>query len=191
MIKTHPVIKGTAATLLVVFGLIMIVWAHNRRAPSIAAQNQADSVRTVRLRLTFADGHWANVTEVEGGTIRIEKDGKKLAITPYIRDQSSGKVELRVFQVVQREGRETMEAVDTSLVDKSLTKLTRGNLPMSVQVLDAGRKLPTDLHIAAVSECCARTCSGMLVCGVCVCTDCESCSTKNWCDCNPPAPPEE
>jgi hypothetical protein len=191
MIKTHRVIKGTAATLLVVFGLITIAWAHHRRAPSRAAQNQADSVRMVRLRFTFADGHWANVTEVEGGTIRIEKDGQKLAITPYIRDQGSGKVELRVFQSTANVGRETMEMVDTLLIDKNLTKLPRGNLPVSVQVLDAGRKLPADLHIAAASECCARTCSGMLVCGVCVCTDCQSCSTKNWCDCNPPAPPEE
>jgi hypothetical protein len=191
MIKTHPIIKGTAATLLIALGLIMIVWANDRHAPS-TAQGQTDSVRVVRLRLIFENGHWANVTEVEGGTIKIERDGKKLAITPYIRDQNSGKVELRVMQVTESGGRETMEAVDTLLVDKNLTKVTRSKLPLSVQVLDTEKKLPAGLPLASVAQqCCARACNGTLVCGVCVCTDCGVCSTKNWCDCNPPAPPGE
>lgn len=191
MIKTHPIIKGTAATLLIALGLIMIVWANDRYAPS-TAQGQTNSVRAVRLRLTFANGHWANVTEVEGGTIKIERDGKKLAITPYISDQNSGKVELRVMQVTESGGRETMETVDTLLVDKNLTKLTRSNLPLSVQVLDTEKRLPADLTTASVAECCARACDGTLVCGVCVCTDCGVCATHNWCDCPPPpGPPEE
>jgi hypothetical protein len=190
MIKTHSVVKGTAATLLAVFGLIMIVWGHGRPAPS-PTQGKTDSVRAVKLRLTFESGHWANVTEVEGGTIKIERDGKTLAITPYIRDQGSGKVELRVFQAVQREGRETLEAVDTLLVDKGLTKLERGGLPLSVQVLDAEKRLPGDLLAAPAATCCARACDGTLVCGVCVCTDCGVCITHGWCDCNPPAPPGE
>jgi hypothetical protein len=189
MVKTHPIVKGTAATLLLMCGLIM-VWAHNKQ-PSARAQSKPASVKAVRLRLTFGEGDAANVTTFEGGTIKIEKDGKKLSIAPYIRDQGSSKVELRVFQVVQREGRETMEAVDTLLVDKSVTNLTRGNLPLSVQVLDVERSLPVNPHVAPVAECCARTCSGTLVCGVCVCTDCGVCFTHGWCDCNPPAPPEE
>jgi hypothetical protein len=190
MIKAHPIIKGTAATLLAVFGLIMIAWGHGRPTPS-PAQGKTDSVRAVKLRLTFESGHWANVTEVEGGTIKVERDGKKLAITPYIRDQGSGKVELRVFQVVQQEGGETMKAVDTLLVDKGLTKLDRGNLPLSVQVLDVEKRLPADLLAAPAATCCARACDGTLVCGVCVCTDCGVCITHGWCDCNPPAPPRK
>ena len=190
MTKAHHIVKGTAATLLAVFGLIMIVWGHGRPAPP-PSRGGTDSVRAVRLRLNFEGGHWANVTEFEGGTIKVERDGKKLAITPYIRDQSSGKVELRVFQVVQHEGRETMEAVDTLLVDKGLTKVERGGLPLSVQVLDAAKRLPADPPMASVAECCAMACDGTLVCGVCVCTDCGHCATHNWCDCPPPAPPEE
>jgi len=190
MIKTHPIIKGTAAALLIAFGLMMIVLAHARHTPS-TAQGQTDSIKAVKLRLNFADGHWANVTEVEGGTITLERDGQKLAITPYIRDQSSGRVELRVFQVTESGGRETMAAVDTLLVDKNSTNLKTGNLQLSVQVLDADKKIPADALRAAPAQCCARTCSGVLVCGVCVCTDCGVCSTRNWCDCNPPAPPEE
>jgi hypothetical protein len=188
MIRTHSIIKGTAVTLLVAFGLIMIALAQAKQTPS-TAQGRTDSVRAVKLRLNFADGHWANVTEAEGGTITLEKDGKKLAITPYIRDQSSGRVELRVFQVAVSAGRETMEAVDTLLVDKNLTNLTTGDLRLSVQVLDTEKMIPADVSIASASQCCARTCSGILVCGVCVCTDCGVCFTHNWCDCNPPAPP--
>jgi hypothetical protein len=188
MFKSHPVVKGTAATLLAVFGLIMIVWGHAKPAPA-TARSAKDTVKAVRLRLNFEGGHWANVTEFEGGTIKIERDGKKLAITPYIRDQ--GKVELRVSQAVQQGGKETMEAAGTLLVDKGLTKLEQGGLLSSVQVLDAEKSLPSELLAAPAAECCTRTCSGVLVCGVCVCTDCGVCFTHNWCDCNPPAPPEE
>jgi len=139
-----------------------------------------DSARAVQLRFTFASGDAANVTEVEGGIITVEREGKKLTITPYMRDR--GLVELRVFQAVQREGRETMEAVDTLLVDKGLTKLNRGNLPFSVQVLDANKKLPAAALATPPRTCCATTCAGTTVCGVCVCTDCGRCG-PNWCDC--------
>jgi len=53
---------------------------------------ETNSVKAVQLRITFGQ-HWANVTAVEGGTITVEREGKKLAITPYLRD--AGKVELR------------------------------------------------------------------------------------------------
>jgi len=138
-------------------------------------------VRAVKLRFTFDGGDWANVTEVVGGTIKIEKDGKKLAITPYIHE--GGQLELRVLQAVQREGREVMQPLDTLRIDKSLTKLNRGNLPLSVQVLDLDKKLPGDILAAGGGgTCCVRTCAGTLVCGTCVCTDCGRCG-PNWCDC--------
>jgi len=188
MIKVHPIVKGTAATMLAALALIVIAWGHGRPAPP-PTRGGTDSVRAVRLRLTFESGHWANVTEVEGGTIKVERDGKKLAITPYIRDQ--GKVELRVSQAVQPGGKETMEAAGALLVDKGLTKLEQGGLTLSVQVLDAEKRLPSEVLAAPAAECCTRTCSGVLVCGVCVCTDCGVCFTHGWCDCNPPAPPGE
>jgi len=190
MFSVHRIAKGTIATLLAAFGFIMIVWAHERSAPP-SMRSGNDSVRVVKLRLTFASGHWANVTAVDGGTIKVERDGKKLAITPYIRDQSSGKVELRVFQAVQHNGGETMEALDTLLVDNSLTKLNHGNLPLSVQVVDVNKKLPADFLATPAATCCARACDGTLVCGVCVCTDCGVCFTHGWCDCPPPPPPVE
>lgn len=49
-------------------------------------------MKAVQLRITFG-GHWANVTEIEGGAFTVERERKKLAITPYIRDE--GKVELQ------------------------------------------------------------------------------------------------
>ena len=180
MIKIHRIITGT--TLLTVFGFMMIVWAHGRPEPP-PTQASMDLVRAVKLRFTFASGDSANVTQVEGGTIKVERDGKKLTITPYMRDH--GQIELRVFQAVQREGREMMEALDTLLVDKGLTKLNRGNLPFSVQVLDAEKKLPAAALAASGATCCATTCAGTLVCGFCVCTDCGRCGPR-WCECAAP-----
>jgi hypothetical protein len=180
VIKVHRII--TCTTLLTVFGFIMIVWAHGRPAPP-QTQASVDSVRAVKLRLTFASGDSANVTQVEGGTIKVERDGKKLTITPYVRNH--GQVELRVFQAVQREGREIMEALDTVLVDKGVTKLDRGNLPFSVRVLDAEKKLPAAALSTQGATCCATTCAGTLVCGFCVCTDCGRCGPR-WCECAAP-----
>ena len=177
MNKVHRIITG--ATVLAVFGFMMIVWAHGRPTSPLAHAN-TDSVKAVKLRFTFASGDSANVIQVEGGTIQVEREGKKLTITPYTRDH--GQVELRVFQAVQREGKETMEAVDTLLVDKGVTKLNRGNLPFSVQVLDAEKMLPAAALAVGGGTCCATTCAGTVICGVCVCTDCGRCG-PNWCDC--------
>src|SRR5262249_38283905 len=177
VIKVQRIITGTV--LLAVFGFMMIVWAHGKPAPPPTG-GSSDSVRGVRLRFTFAGGDSANVTEFEGGTINVEKDGEKLAITPYLRDH--GQVELHIFRAVQREGKEMMEAVDTLLVDKNLTKFNRGNLPFTVQVLDAEKKLPAAAVATAAATCCVRTCAGTLVCGFCVWTDCGRCG-PNWCDC--------
>ena len=180
MIKIHRIITGT--TLLTALGFIMIVWAHGRPAAPLT-QASVDSVRAVKLRFTFARGDSANVTQVEGGTIKVERDGNKLTITPYMRDH--GQVELRVFQAVQREGKEIMEAIDTVLVDKDWTKLNRGNLPFSVRVLDSETKLPAAALAAAGATCCATTCAGTVICGFCVCTDCGRCG-PGWCDCAAP-----
>ena len=181
MIKFHHILKGT--TLLAVVGFLMIVWAYGKPAPPLA-QASKDSVRAVKLRFTFASGDSANVTQVEGAAIKVEKDGKKLTITPYMREH--GQIELRVFKAVQRDGKEIMEAVDTLLVGKDLTKLDRGSLPFSVQVLKTDMKLPaTALAAGGGGTCCATTCAGTVICGVCVCTDCGRCGPR-WCDCAAP-----
>jgi hypothetical protein len=183
VIKVHRIITGT--TLLAVCGLMMIVLAQEKPQPPLTQAASTNSIKAVKLRLTFESGDSANVTEFEGGTIKVEKDGNKLTITPYIREQ--GKVELRVSQAVQRGGREVMEAVATLLADKGLTKLNRGNLPFSVQVLDTEKKLSSAaLAAGGGGTCCARTCNGTLICGSCVCTDCGVCSTFPWCECAMP-----
>ena len=184
MFKIHHMIKGIAVTLLVALGFIMIVWAHGRSAPQ-PARGETGSVKAVQLRITLEGGHWANVTQVEGTAFTVERDGKKLTLTPYIRD--GGKVELRIFKAVQNGGKETMEAVGVLLAGKGLTKLGAG-LVLGVQVLNANKSLSSDLLAASGFTCCARACNGTLVCGaVCVCTDCSRCG-PNWCDCAIPGP---
>src|SRR5215211_6806404 len=142
MIKVHRIVKCTTATLLAALGFVMIVWAHGSPAPT-PTRADTDTVRAVKLRLTFESGDWANVTEMEGGTINIEKDGKKLSITPYFREQ--GQVELRIFNTVQHEGKETKEAAGTLLVGKTPTKLQGSGLLTGVQVLDLNKRLSSDL----------------------------------------------
>ena len=180
MTKVHRIITGTS--LLVVFAFMMVVWASGRPTPPLTHGDTA-SAKAVQLRFTFASGDSANVTEFEGGTITVQKDGKKLTITPYKRDH--GQVELRVFQAVQREGKEMMEALDTLLVDKGLTELKRGSLPFSVQILNPDKKLPATAFATPPRTCCATTCAGTVICGVCVCTDCGRCG-PGWCDCAAP-----
>jgi len=188
MIKVHRIVKCMTATLLAALGFVMIVWAHGRSAPQ-PVRSETDSVKAVQLRFTFDGGHWANVTQIEGGTITVEREGKKLAITPYIRE--AGNVELQVFKAVQNKGKEMMETAGTLLVGKGLTKLEGAGLVLSVQVLDANKRLPSDLVAASAgATCCVRACNGTLFCGVCVCTDCGRCG-PNWCDCAIPGPPDE
>jgi hypothetical protein len=184
MIKVHRIVKCTTATLLAALGFVMIVWAHDRPAPTPARADTA-TVRAVKLRLTFESGDWANVTQMEGGTINIEKDGKKLSITPYFREQ--GQVELQIFNTVQREGKETKEAAGTLLVGKTPTKLQASGLLTGIQVLDSNKRLSPDIIEAAggTGTCCATTCAGTRICGVCVCTDCGRCG-PGWCDCAAP-----
>ena len=188
MFRIHAIVKGTTATLLAALVVIMIVWAHGRSAPQ-AASVGTDSVKAVQLRINFEDGHWANVTQIEGVAFTIERDGKKLAITPHIRDEG-GAVELRVFKAIQNDGKESLEAVSTLLVTKGMTKVEGGGLLFSVQVLNAAKRLPSNLVAASAFNCCVKTCNGTLVCGVCVCTDCGRCG-PGWCDCAIPGPPDE
>ncbi len=188
MFKVHRVVKGTTVTLLAALGFIMIVWAHGRSAPP-PARAEIHSVKAVTLRITLGGGHWANVTQLDGAAFTIERDGKKLAITPYIRE--SGRVELRVSKAVQNEGKETMQAVSTLLLGKGLMKLEGSGLALGVQVLDTNKTFLSNVLAAADFTCCAKACDGTMVCGgVCVCTDCGRCG-PNWCDCAIPGPPDE
>ena len=188
MFKVHRIVKGTAVTLLAALGFIMIVWAHGRSAPQPVRSNTG-TVRAVQLRFTTADGHWANVTEVEGGTITVEQEGKKLALTPYIRN--GGNVELQMYKAIQSNGKETMESAGSLMVGKGLSKFEGAGLVLNVQVLNADKQLPADLVASAAgATCCVRSCNGTLFCGVCVCTDCGRCG-PNWCDCAIPGPTDE
>ena len=187
MIKTRQIVKATIMIQLLL-GFIALGAAENRSAGR-ELEAKTDSVRLIALNLTFPGGHWAVVTEIEGGTARIEENGNVLAITPYIRDKNSGTVELKVFRVIRREGNEEMEAAGSLLVGKSPTKLNSAGSQFSVEVRGLKKTMSANLISSAANQCCVTTCSGILICGVCVCTDCHFCSTNHFCDCNPPAQP--
>jgi hypothetical protein len=183
MIKRSSITRSAIA-ILMGLALMAVVGAENRLAPSM--ESNSDTAKMVTLNFAFADGQWARVSEVEGGTIRIEENGKALALTPYIRDQGGSTVELKVFRILQGEQGETAQAVENLVVGKSPTKLDSGDMSFSVQVKNAGRIVPA----AQTRQCCTRDCSGRLICGICVCTPCGVCFAYNWCDCPAPGPIE-
>jgi hypothetical protein len=191
MLKVLRIITGATVTMVAAFAVVMIVWAHGRSAPaSQPLVADTNLVKAVQLRFTLDGGHWANVTEVEGGTITVEREGKKLAITPYIRD--GGRVELQVLKAVQSNGKETMQTAGALLVGKELTKLEAGGMVFNVQVVNPNKMLPANVVAAAAGgfvTCCVRACDGTLFCGLCVCTDCGRCG-PGWCDCPIPGPPD-
>jgi hypothetical protein len=99
---------------------------------------------------------------------------------------AQGQIELRLFQAVQRDGKETMDAAGILLVGNNVTKLEGNGLLTGIQVLDTNKKLPSDQKAeVGGTTCCVTTCAGTLVCGVCVCTDCKRCG-PGWCDCAAP-----
>ena len=124
MFKIHRMIKGTAVTLLVALGFIMIVWAHGRSAPQAT-----NSVKAVQLRITFGQ-HWANVTAIEGGTFTVERDGKKLAITPYIRD--AGKVEDALGVLKEQAAKPDVNLMPV-LLDVARVHATEGEIVSALQ----------------------------------------------------------
>lgn len=183
MIKRSSITRGATA-ILMGLALMAVVGAENRLA--LSAESNSDSAKLVTLNFTFADGQWATVSELEGGTIRIEKNGKTLALTPYIRDQGSSTVELKIFRILRSDRGETMQAVESLVVGNSPMRLNSGGVSFSVQVKNVGRIVPA----AQTRQCCTRDCSGTLICGVCVCTPCGVCAAYNWCDCAAPGPIE-
>lgn len=190
MLKVLRIITGATVTLVAALAVVMVVWAHGRSAPQPVG-GDTELVKAVQLRFTLDGGHWANVTEIEGGVISVEREGKKLAITPYIRE--GGRVELQIFKAVQTNGKETMQTAGSLLVGKEFTRLEAGGMVFNVQVVNPNKLLPANLVAAAGGgngTCCTRSCDGTLFCGVCVCTDCGRCG-PGWCDCAIPGPPDE
>jgi hypothetical protein len=182
MLKRYS-IAMCAIAILMGLGLVAAVGAPSRPASSV--RSHPDPVKLVTLILTFADGQWAKVTGVEGGTIRIEQNGNALTLTPEVVNKANRTVELKVSRIVRSLERESLQAVESFVVGSDPTDLEVGGMSFTVQVKKARKVLPTT---QAIRQCCVTDCEGRLICGVCVCTPCGVCSAYNWCDCPAPGP---
>ena len=172
-----------AIAILMGLGLVAAVGAPSRPATSVGSPS--NSVKLITLNLTFADGQWAKVTGVEGGTIRIEQNGNALTLTPYVIDRDRHTVELKVSRMGRSLEREGLQAVESFVVGSDPTDLDVGGMSFTVQVKKARKVIPTT---QATRQCCVTDCEGRLICGVCVCTPCGVCAAYNWCDCPAPGP---
>ena len=182
MIKRHSLAMGAIA-ILMGLGLEAAVGAPSR--PAGPVRSHSDQVKLVTLFLTFADGQWAKVTGVEGGTIRIEQDGNALTLTPEVVNKGNRIVELKVSRLVRNLEKESPQTAERFVVGSDPTDLDVGGISFTVQVQKARKVLPTT---QATRQCCVTDCQGRLICGVCVCTPCGSCAAFNWCDCPAPGP---
>ena len=179
MIKVRSITRVALATLIVIGSLVGST--QSGLTPSV--EGKTESAKLVMLTLTFADGQWARVSQLEGASIRIEEKANALALTPFIRDGNS--VELRAARIVRRGSEDAIQAVESVAVGSNPVKLDVGGISFSVQVRGTRSGIPTSL---AAKECCTRDCDGRLICGICVCTLCGVCSAANWCDCAVPGP---
>ena len=180
MLKRHSIAMCAIAILMV---LAAAVGAPSKSASSV--RNNPNSVKLVTLILTFADGQWAKVTGIEGGTIRIEQNGNALTLTPEVIHKGSRTVDLKVSRVARGLEKESLQAAENFVVGSDPTNLDVGGMAFTVQVKKARKVL---LTAQAPRQCCVTDCEGRLICGVCVCTPCGVCSAFNWCDCPAPGP---
>jgi len=182
MLKRQSIAMCTIM-ILMGLGLVTAVGAPSR--PTSSVRSNSDPVKLVTLILTFADGQWAKVTGVEGGTIRIEQDGNALTLIPEVVNKVNRTVELKVSRMGRSLERESLQAVERFVVGRDPTNLDVGGMSFTVQVKTARKVLPTT---QATRQCCVTDCEGRLICGVCVCTPCGVCAAYNWCDCPAPGP---
>ncbi len=183
MTKRHSIVMYAIATAMGL-GLMAAAGAQNKPA---SVENNADPVKLITLKLTFADGQWARVAAFEGGTIRIEHNGNAFALSPHVINKRSRTVELKVSRIVPGLDGESIQPVETFVVGNDLMTLDVSGMSFTVQAKKV-RKVSVGVQAAATRQCCVTDCEGRLICGVCVCTPCGVCAAYNWCDCALPGP---
>ena len=133
-------------------------------------------------------------TQFEGGLIRVEKIGGGIyGFAPYISDQASGTISIKVFQINQI--RNSSEIVGESIKelhtliagkagDGALTSYSDSQLNFAIKVVDfykSSRSVKTpDLMQTYDTQCCV-SCDGLVTCACKVVTDCGECCRGKCC----------
>lgn len=190
----------------IVFGLVStMIWAQNGQDAQKAidlpeasdkyeqAATVPSSDRLITFKLTLDNRAPVEVTQLEGGMIRIEKEGSWiLGLTPYVRDSSTDEIAVKIFQisVITKENVAVGEGIVELQTlrpykeeDKLLSSFTYGDSHFIIQLADKKKTLKSDIRPQLVEyygNCCV-TCDGVRICGCSVNASCGACCAPPCC----------
>jgi len=167
---------------------------------AVAKYEQAKTIpisdRLITLDLTLDNHSPFEVTQLEGGLIRVEKEGAwTVGFTPYIRDANTGEIAVKVFQIytIQRDNvavgegiveLQTLHAGNETNNHKE--NFTFGDSLFSIQIAAKENRFKPDkskIYIQSQegSGSCCVTCDGIRICGCSVVASCGSCCYPSCC----------
>ncbi|HYL97326.1 MAG TPA: hypothetical protein VEZ90_00100 [Blastocatellia bacterium] len=162
---TKTLSRSITIGFAVLFGIAAVALATTKNS-----SNHKAVPKVVELRLTFSDGGWAEVHQLEGQMIRVTENGKTLGITPFIRNVSQKQVDLQVFSIDETAGVTKATPVSSCTLTNAPATLKDVISPVSVQF----EEFETTQQPGG-RECCAPDCNGRIICAFCVCTKCGVC----------------
>jgi|SRR5437660_194387 len=192
---------------LAVVGALSAIWAQD--APlgvqlngSVPLSNQARtepiSKDQIRLKIILDNGESVQATQLEGGMIRMEIEGRGIfGFTPIRRGQSDGVVAVKVFRItkVQKDGQvvgERIKELQTNEAGNQPTALSglADNEPRIMIQLVGVREYPKITKVSSPPQIgglgdtggCCVACNGIKVCACSVDASCGSCCVGVCCD---------
>lgn len=146
------------------------------------------SGKMITLTVTPEDERPLRISQLEGGLIKIGKEGKATyTYSPTVTDLDSGTVTIKLFS----DDRGSLEEARILIVEKEGNKYVAVNYADSdssfkIEVISV-KTSPwsvdgplTALNYADASDNCCLSCMGRLVCGYAVLTECGGCYDERW-----------
>jgi hypothetical protein len=201
MKKPFKLFLLTAASIIAVLGLTAFSPAQEKSVPrSKQAITVPISDNVITLNITLNDGTPIQAGELEGGLIRIERDGRVFGLVPRIIDRERSVIGIDIFRITRiKRGDvtvgESIEQIETIDTNPSNARPTNVESQMSIQLKSIKkRNLSMKEHKAQGSgtispqnepdptERCCVTCGGLKVCGCAVVMSCGSCCCGTCCE---------
>ena len=150
------------------------------------ARTMPVSKSKITLKLTF-DGEPFEVTQYEGATIRIERNGSTFGLAAYLEGDS---VKIKAFKMFTiKNGEEIIGEGVTELADSEvsvrLSKIINDDIGATIELLTVKKQeqtkentdpnSPRSQSYPMFGDTCCVTCNGTRVCGCGVTTSCGSC----------------
>lgn len=195
MSRFYKSLRRLAVFFISSLGWLSIVCAQDILPYNNQAKAFPTSDNFVELRIQLASGGLFQVSQRNGGMIRIEKDGTTVGLTPIVVDKSRGIVSVVICEIIPL--RNISNLVGESIIqgesftlDKASPKSGIGKLAISVELEAINTPLKNDKsesRLKAVSllpgpdgTCCV-TCNGTKVCACAVTSSCGGCCLGDCC----------